>query len=52
MSFKMLAKNVRTLVYNLDFEGKNMNYKVRQKIKMKHLEMKINLQNVSKQNMM
>lgn len=35
MSFNMLAKNVRKLVYSLDFEGRTgyMNYKVRQEVK-------------------
>lgn len=44
---------MRKLVYGLDVEGRKgtTNDKVRQEVKMKHLEIKINLQNVSKQNM-
>lgn len=45
---------MRKLVYSLDFVGRkgNVNYKIRQEVKIKHLEIKINLQNVSKQKMM
>ena len=52
MSFKMFAKTREHLFTIFVFEGRkgNMNYTVRQDIKMKQLEIKINLPNVSKQN--